>query len=225
MRTKLSEAQIRKLKPEAKAYERWVSDSQGLLIRIHPSGTKSFVLQYARGKRKTIGKVGALSFKAARDQANSIHRLREEIKTDRDVGETLLKSRIAKKTQELDKAIAIAEQRDIDPENVTLKKFLTTYYENPLDSGDRKKDEYRKNYRLDESKRIQGRFPQFANLPITKIDLALVETWTRERKSQVSNNTIKRDIASLRAALTDAEDTEIAKGVYLLNVEFLLYLL
>lgn len=217
MHDKLSEAQIRKLLAKPKAYERWVSDSQGLLVRIYPSGTKSFVLQYGRGKRKTIGQVGSLSFRAARDQANSIYRLREEIKVDRDVGRALLTSRIAKKTQQLDSAIAIAEQRDIDPDNVTLKKFLTTYYENPLDSGDKRKDEHRRNFRLAESKRVQSRFPEFVNLPITKIDLTLVETWAHERKSQVSNNTIKRDIASLRAALTEAADTEIAKRVYLLN--------
>lgn len=216
MRQKQSEAEIRKLRPKAKAYERWVSESQGLLVRVYPSGTKSFVLQYGRGNRKTIGQVGSLSFKAARDQANSIHRLREEIKADIDVGKALLKSRIAKKTKQLDKAIALAEQKDVDPNNVTLGSFLKTHYRNPLDSRDRKY-EYLKSYREAESNRIQSRFSQFVDLPITKIDLPMVEAWVHQRKSKVSNSTMKRDIASLRAALTDAADTELAKGIYLLD--------
>jgi len=49
----LTQQIITRLKPDAKPYEVRCEKLKGLLVRVQPSGTISFVCQYARGKRIT----------------------------------------------------------------------------------------------------------------------------------------------------------------------------
>ena len=53
MRTKLSVHNIESAKPFDAPYEIRDTDIQGLILRVQPSGVKSFVVQWGRGKRTT----------------------------------------------------------------------------------------------------------------------------------------------------------------------------
>lgn len=71
----LTERKIRDAKPGRKAVILWDDQVRGLGARIFPNGGKSFVLNYrihGRERRATIGRVGELSLKAARERAVSV---------------------------------------------------------------------------------------------------------------------------------------------------------
>lgn len=60
---------LAKLKPEAKPYEVRDERIKGFMVRVQPSGHKSFIVEYARGKRLTIGNADVLTLTQARQSA------------------------------------------------------------------------------------------------------------------------------------------------------------
>ncbi|HEV2040805.1 MAG TPA: tyrosine-type recombinase/integrase [Casimicrobiaceae bacterium] len=66
---------IESLKPRATPFEKPDADVKGLLVRVQPSGVKSFIVQYGRGKRTTLDKhYPVCTIEAARTQALEILR-------------------------------------------------------------------------------------------------------------------------------------------------------
>jgi integrase len=63
---------IKRLEPRDKPYEVRDSRLTGFLIRVQPSGYMSYVAEWGRGKRKSIGRVGVLTPAQARDHARDI---------------------------------------------------------------------------------------------------------------------------------------------------------
>ena len=63
---KLTVAAVSAAKPEARPYEIWDTDQKGLVLRVQPSGVKSYVAQLARHKRRTIGDAAQLTLEQAR---------------------------------------------------------------------------------------------------------------------------------------------------------------
>ncbi|MFM2004509.1 MAG: hypothetical protein RLZZ09_164, partial [Pseudomonadota bacterium] len=57
----LTQQIITRLKPDTKPYEVRCDKLKGLLVRVQPSGVMSFVCQYARGKRITLGDARVLT--------------------------------------------------------------------------------------------------------------------------------------------------------------------
>jgi integrase len=75
MRHKLSARLVDSLRPKARAYEVSDADVKGLLLRVQPSGVKSFVVQWRRGRRTTLERhYPVLTVEAARTQALEILR-------------------------------------------------------------------------------------------------------------------------------------------------------
>ncbi|TAN06291.1 MAG: DUF4102 domain-containing protein [Rhodanobacteraceae bacterium] len=66
MQAKLTKAALTRFKPDARPYE--VSDTEltGLILRVQPSGHKSFIMQFGRGRRRTIGNAAVLTIEQAR---------------------------------------------------------------------------------------------------------------------------------------------------------------
>lgn len=58
----------------AKAYEVRADKPVGLLLRVMPSGLRTYYVQVARGKRVRIGEAGPFTFKQAVERANAILR-------------------------------------------------------------------------------------------------------------------------------------------------------
>lgn len=69
MRDKLSSAKVESAKPKAKPYEIRDTAISGLLLRVQPSGARSYVVQWGRGKRRTLGRHPAMTFERARRAA------------------------------------------------------------------------------------------------------------------------------------------------------------
>lgn len=63
---------LRRLKPEEKPYEIRDSKLKGFILRVQPSGSMSYICEYARGKRITIGKAQILTLTQARNRAKEI---------------------------------------------------------------------------------------------------------------------------------------------------------
>jgi hypothetical protein len=55
-------------KPAAKPFEIWDSRLSGFVLRVQPSGARSYYAQIGRGKRVALGKVGALTPDEARER-------------------------------------------------------------------------------------------------------------------------------------------------------------
>lgn len=60
------------LKPDTRPYEVLDSKLKAFLIRVQPSGVMSYICEYGRGRRITLGKVGVLTPAQARDKAVEI---------------------------------------------------------------------------------------------------------------------------------------------------------
>jgi hypothetical protein len=58
--------------PAAKPFEICDRDLRGFVLRVQPSGTKSYIVQVGRARRVTIGTVGALTPAQARDRAEKV---------------------------------------------------------------------------------------------------------------------------------------------------------
>lgn len=62
----ISNALVAKLKPEDKNYEIRDTKLKGFIMRVHKAGAISYLVQYARGKRITLGSAEVLTAAQAR---------------------------------------------------------------------------------------------------------------------------------------------------------------
>ncbi len=63
---------IASLKPDPKPYEIRDTKLKGFIVRVQPSGSMSYIVEYARGKRVTLGTTSILTTAQARDMATDI---------------------------------------------------------------------------------------------------------------------------------------------------------
>jgi len=68
----LTQQTVTRLKPDTKPREIRDDKIKGLLVRVQPSGTMSYVCQYGRGKRITLGDARILTLDQARTKAKEI---------------------------------------------------------------------------------------------------------------------------------------------------------
>jgi integrase len=57
------------LKPKPRPYEVWDTELKGFVVRVQPSGVKTYLVEYARHKRIAIGQASAISASEARKEA------------------------------------------------------------------------------------------------------------------------------------------------------------
>lgn len=69
MKLKLTPRTIQGAKPFERPYEIRDTELKGLLLRVQPSGVKSFVMEFGRGQRRTIGNAMVLTIAQARTTA------------------------------------------------------------------------------------------------------------------------------------------------------------
>jgi len=69
MANKLTMRSVELAKPAEKPYEISDSDMKGLLLRVQPSGVKSYIVTWDRGKRRTLGKHPVMTLAGARAAA------------------------------------------------------------------------------------------------------------------------------------------------------------
>jgi len=72
-------------KPRERPYEIRDQRIGGLILRVQPSGVKSWVCQYARGKRTTLGKFPTRTLEWARDRAKLVIANKGPLPEDREI--------------------------------------------------------------------------------------------------------------------------------------------
>ncbi|WP_173206206.1 Arm DNA-binding domain-containing protein [Sphingopyxis sp. BSNA05] len=72
MQTALTQAVIDRAKLAKRPYEIRDSRLNGFLVRVQPSGVKSFYCEYDRGKRWRLGRADSMAVGQARNQAKRI---------------------------------------------------------------------------------------------------------------------------------------------------------
>ncbi|MCH9027208.1 MAG: tyrosine-type recombinase/integrase [Proteobacteria bacterium] len=187
MKAKLSSRTLQSLQPCDKPFEVVDSELKGFLLRVQPSGAKTYYFSYrnsqGRRGRYRIGNGDALSPAQARDQA------------------VLLSARVVagediqsqKKHERL-----LAEQA----KSRTLDGFLIHQYE-PWVTSQRKSG-------ADTVKRLRSNFAHLMQRPLVDINLWVIEKWrSEELKRGKAKTTINRDITTLKACLSKAVEWEL----------------
>jgi integrase len=189
MQGKITESTLKKLNPTDKPYEFVDIQLKGFLIRIQPSGNKSYYFSYRNkaGKRTRI-KIGPISSATVAQARNLAELYSAEVIKGNDVQEIKKEDRL--------KAIEIKER--------TLGRFLENHYEPwallNLETGEKTVAAIKRN------------FGDFFSLPLNEISILSIEQWRSERlKSGAKPSTINRDISSLRGLLSKAVQWEVVE--------------
>ena len=183
MQAKLNVSTIKQLPANDKPYEVVDTEVKGFLLRVQPTGRKTFYFSYRNnaGKRKRI-KIGVLGSSVtpaqARDMATSFA---GKVSEGVDVQEKRQSSRLTAK--ELAKN--------------SLKSFLEEHYLPwalaNLKSGQQTVDS------------IKRAFPDYLALPLVDIQLAKIEKWRTQRLNDgLKPTTVNSIVNALRAVLTKA---------------------
>lgn len=69
MRAQLTKRIVTTAQPKGRPYELRDTTIRGLLLRVQPSGHKAWIIEWTRGKRRTLGALGHLTLDQARDHA------------------------------------------------------------------------------------------------------------------------------------------------------------
>ena len=170
---------LKALKPEARPYEVRDSELRGFILRVQPSGVMSYVVQYGRGKRFTIGRTTALTPAQARDLAKEIL---ADVVRGIDPNEKKRQRKEAEARARAASSLGAFLERDYGP-----------WAESHLKRG------------AAETARIRSRFADLLDLKLEEVNSWLVDKWRAQRLRQgISPKTVNRDIAALRAALSKA---------------------
>ncbi len=170
-RVSLSDQTIRRSPALNTAYRIWDTKVPGLVVRVLPSGVKSFNVAWSRSSSKAIGKYPAMTVEMARTQALGI-----------------LQDAAKHGTPE------VARKR---PKLGTLRQFLDTDLA-PWAIEHRK-------WGAGSVKRIKSAFAERLDRPLTELNAWIIEKWRSQRlKAGISDGTINRELAALKAALAKA---------------------
>lgn len=185
MQAKLSTSSIKGFDAQEKAYEVVDSEIKGFLMRVQPTGRKTFYYSYRTEagvrKRIKIGVLGSsLTLAQARDQALAYA---AQTSSGKDIqGEKITSRKIAKEKL-----------------GHTLDAFLTTHYR-PWALTNHKSGQQT----IDTIRRA---FPDLLNLPLSEITLKHVERIRTEKiMSGLKPTTVNRVINALRGALSRSVD-------------------
>lgn len=192
MRTTLTKRIVATAAPQDRPYEIRDLAMKGLILRVQPSGYRAFIVEWARGKRKTLGFAGHLSLDDAR--AQTLTAMAEA-----------LQQRLP----------SIAGKSVAGP---TLATFLSDHYEpwavNELRGGAGYVDRIRKTFPdlLDEP---------LSALDLGAIESwwrSRVHA-TSDGKRTVSKATASRDLACLRSALSKAAEWRLIESNPLMGLK------
>jgi integrase len=187
MKAKLTNRTVASLKPQERSFDVRDTDIKGFLIRVRPTGSMTYLLQYrnSQGLQRhfKIGTVGDITPVQARDIAA---KKAAEIAGGKDIQ-------------------AVRKQARVEGGKAryqTLKGFLDGKY-GPWVT------EHRRNHKETLS-RICRNFGFLHDRSLTEINTWVIEKWRAERlKKGVTKETLNRDIAALKAAISKAVDWDI----------------
>lgn len=181
MRTTLTNHIVTKSKPKGSPYELRDTHIKGLLLRVQPSGHKSWVVEWARGRRRTLGAISELSLDAARAAAADV--MADAFRTG---GEP----RIAKPKRA----------------SVTLGEFLDTHYGPWLANQIRWSDGSIKRIKYAFERLLSAPVASIDSWSLDRWWTERTSTISQRTGLPISKATASREMAALRSALEKAVD-------------------
>lgn len=183
-------------RPESAPYEVRDKTMRGLILRVQPSGTKSWVFQYGYGKRITIGRANVISPSKARKIVKKLAGMVAE-------GIDLQAEKKARINTERDRREKAKQEKQDAKLALTFSDYVTGKYATWLFSNKRK-------YGPDEVIRLRTQFKQLLQKPLAEITAGDIEKWKEARiVGGASDQTINRNLAAIKAAMSRAH-TELA---------------
>ncbi len=187
MKAKLSSRTLQALQPCDKPFEVVDSELKGFLLRVQPSGARTYYFSYrnsqGRRGRYRIGNSEALSPAQARDQA------------------MLLSARVVA-GEDIQSQKKYERRTAERAKSQTLDGFLMHQYE-PWVTSQRKSG-------AATVKRIRSNYAHLMQRPLFDINLWVIEKWrSEELKRGKAKTTINRDITTLKACLSKAVEWEL----------------
>lgn len=192
MKISFTEKNIKSLKKEEKPYEVVDINKTGLMVRIQPSGLKTFYLRYTtiegEGKRCKLGQYGMITLSQAKEKAK------------------IENANVAMGKYPHIEKLAKRQKAQIE-KSKTLRYYISEHY---------------KQWALKNQKRgdvtleiINRKFSAFLDLPMHKIKASDIEKWqVSELESGLKPSTVNRNLTALRGAITKAYD----QGVTEINI-------
>ena len=182
MRAKISARVVQALEPQRAPFEVVDADLKGFLLRVQPSGVKTYYFAYrnkdGRRQRYRIGASESLTPAQARDQAVLIA---ARVVMGEDV-------QVQRKQQR--RTAKLAQSR-------TLEAFLTRQYERWVTS--------QRKSGATTIQRIRSNFGHLLARPMGDISLWVIEKWRSEAlKAGKARTTVNRDVMALKACLSKA---------------------
>jgi integrase len=179
----LNESVIANLQPNGKQY--WIRDSKlsGFMVRVNRDGSKSYVIEYARGKRQTVGRVGDIPLAKARNTA-------EKIKVQAREGQLQVKAAPAS--------------------TLTYQEYLDDYYFNWVKANTKTGMEtylMLKAMSVQDfsNKKLKELNQTFGAKKLSEISSVLVEKWKLYRLGKgIATSTINRNLGAFKASLQRA---------------------
>jgi integrase len=183
MQAKIGSRLIETLGIESKSYDVWDTDLDGFILRVRPTGVKTYLYSYRRpdGRRTSfaIGRYPGLTPAQARDLA-----LEAAVKVKRG-GDPIQEKRRARVH--------------------TLRAFLKEKY-GPWVLSYQKRGQETLN-------RIENCFPSFLDKQLSEISQWHVEAWMRKRREDdIAAATINRDLNVLKALLAKAVEWDVLEA-------------
>lgn len=183
----LTNSLVQKLEPKEKPWELGDAKLKGLLVRVQPTGRKTFYFSYrntlGKKNRFKIGEFGYISVPQARDLAK---RKAADVTHGKDIQ--------AERNQDRAQALAQRER--------TLERYLDDHYGLWVTTHRKSGDST--------LARIKRDFKDFLSTPIDSIGVQNIEQWRAKRlRGGTKGTTLNRSTSTLRAALEKAVDWEI----------------
>ncbi len=170
---------VESAKPKAGPYELRDGAVTGLLLRVQPSGIKTWYVTYARGKRWRIGRAPAITLQRARTVAKQVQAEYER------TGDDPVQAKRQRK------------QAEAKAKASTLGAFITETWA-PVRRAEHKSGEA-------EVGQITRNFSPWFERPMESITPWLVQGWRKQRlEAGVGAKTINRAVGALRSALQQA---------------------
>lgn len=174
MQTALTQMAVDKLTAPTTKIDYRDTRLKGLVLRVMPSGTKSYYCEYARGKRVWLGRADVLGVSEARESA---------------------------------RAILADFYRGIDPIEARKPKAVIPTYREFLDGDYAAWAKSNQKAHEQNLKRLATAFKTLLDRPLDKITGLDIERWRAVQVERgLSNQTINRDLASIKASFNRAVD-------------------
>ena len=187
MKKRITKALVEELEPKPRPYEVHDDEMTGLLVRVQPTGKKSYYFTYRNSqnlrRRIRLGTVDNMTPANARSVAQQRY---SDIMKGIDVQ--------SEKNKQRKEAEATKNRR--------LGAFIDELYEPWILTHHK--------YGKGTMSLIRSRFACFMNTPLEEITVRRVEAWRKDRLGDgIKPTTVNRQVASLRGLLTKAVEWEV----------------